>query len=111
MKIEELAGEELSFVAFVMDYVELGFQGPIVRCFGVIVISDNNGIKRFPEDGARDKLCEMIGKYVSVVSVVDGRVCQLTFSDGSKIRIVLEESKELPELMHFVPGENEIQVW
>lgn len=112
MKIQDLVGHQVSSICFVMDYLEIGFDGPIVRCLGEVIVSGSDERKLFPQTGSRDLLCGLIGKEISMVNIVDGSYCKLNTKDGWQVCINLQESAENPETMHFVPGENEpIQVW
>lgn len=68
---EDLRGLELAGVAFVRDYVEFLFDGPIVRCYAPPEVVTNGKSVRFPEEGSRDALCGLIGGEVVAVSVGD----------------------------------------
>lgn len=71
--IEGLAGEVVAGVRFVMDYVELYFDGPILRVLFGPTLVDGEIETRFPEPGSRDALCGLIGDTVESVSVADTR--------------------------------------
>ena len=58
---ESLVGEEFNAVAFVMDYVEFDFNGPILRALSPPRLEHEGGIFTFPEPGSRDALCSLIG--------------------------------------------------
>jgi hypothetical protein len=49
-----LVGEQLNRVAFVMDYVEFGFNGSVLRALTDPIIEGEGGRLRFPEAGSRD---------------------------------------------------------
>jgi hypothetical protein len=68
---EDLRGLELAGVAFVRDYVELLFDGPIVRCYAPPEVVTDAQAVRFPEEGSRDALCNLIGAEVTAVDVGD----------------------------------------
>lgn len=112
MKIEDLQDEELSSVSFVMDYVELSFHGPIIRLLGSFKIIDNLVEVTYPQEGSRDKLCELIGESLKSVLFNDEEECRLRIGDKTDILIQLRETKDIPEHMHFVQGDNEpMEIW
>jgi hypothetical protein len=57
LSVEDLRGLQLGGVAFVRDYAELLFDGPIVRCYAPPQVVTEVGSVRFPEEGSRDALC------------------------------------------------------
>ena len=59
--LQFLLGEPLSAVSFVMDYVELHFNGSYLRCLVPPVVEQGGRVARFPEPGSRDALCALIG--------------------------------------------------
>lgn len=95
-----------------MDYVELCFHGPIIRCLGSFKIVNGDKELIYPERGSRDQLCEVIGKPLKSVSIADDEVCRLEIGDETELVIELGETENLPEQMHFVPGENRpMEIW
>lgn len=111
--ITSLVGDPLSAVAFVQDYVELHFDGPIVRALSNPLVAIGAKTYRFPGGGSRDALCSLIGHPLSQVTVRDGRALELAFEKGEIVTIPLGEAdRRGPEAAHFVPGINQpIQVW
>ncbi len=111
--IESLAGELLSGVAFVHDYVEFHFDGRIVRALADPSVSVEGKTYRFPHEGSRDALCSIIGKTLGRVDVHEGQAIALVFSSGAVIRIPLGDAERTgPEAAHFVPGKNlPLQIW
>jgi len=112
-QLRSIIGEPLSGIAFVHDYVELHFDGRILRALAnpsVVV----HGIRaRFPDRGSRDALCLLIGKIVGDVIVEEGSNMSVRFTDGTLFTIPLDiASCTAPEAAHFVPGVDQpIQVW
>jgi len=108
-----LIGEEVNAVCFVMDYVEIRFNGPIVRCIADPSIQDDDGVWAFPGRGSRDALCRLIGADLSGVDAVEGRELKLSFSSGTVVSVPLDAaSRHAGEAVHFVPGPNQsISVW
>jgi hypothetical protein len=68
--LDDLVGEEISAIAFVRDYVELHFDGPILRALSDPIIRTDGRDFVFPESGSRDALCSLIGLPVRSVSLV-----------------------------------------
>jgi hypothetical protein len=60
--IEGLIGEELSAIYFARDYVELSFDGPVVRSLTTPTVHVDGYRHQFPDAGSRDALCEIIGR-------------------------------------------------
>ena len=109
----DLIDEEISAISFVRDYVEVHFDGPILRSVSNPIVVIKAVEHRFPEPGSRDALCKVIGTTVLAVKLEDGHAFELSTSGGHKIIIPLDtKSRTNPEAMHFVPGLNQpIQVW
>jgi hypothetical protein len=113
---EDLAGEELSAVAFVRDYVEFHFDGPVLRALAAPILRDGGAQPRFPEAGSRDALCALIGRQVAGVEVDDERAIRLRFEGGAEVEIPVGPlggaGPARPESAHFVAGTGfPVQVW
>jgi hypothetical protein len=104
-EFHDLVGCELSGVCFVRDYVELLFDGPIVRCFADPKVVSGEDSVTFPEPRSRDALCELIG---ATVARAEDRPDRLRIALGSStvVEIPKESSDAGPEVAHFVPTEN-----
>jgi hypothetical protein len=111
--VKDLLGEEISTVAFVRDYVEFHFDGPILRSLSNPTITVHGTNFSFPDVGSRDALCTVIGSTVCAVELDEHLVLELTTTDNSRISIPLDdENRRGPEAMHFVPKLNgPMQVW
>jgi hypothetical protein len=102
-KIESIAGEKMSAVAFVMDYIEFHFDGKILRSLNNPIVHIEGQNYRFPEAGSRDLLCSLIGKSVMDVVARDGISIMVNFVGGSAIEIPLSMDVAAgPEAAHFV---------
>jgi hypothetical protein len=66
-----LVGEQLNTVAFVMDYVEFSFNGPVLRALTGPIVQTGELRLRFPEPGSRDALCSLIGSEVVAVTITE----------------------------------------
>lgn len=100
--IHQLVGEELNIVAFVMDYVEFHFNGPVLRVLVNPTVDIDGASWTFPQASSRDRLCQLIGRTVGAVSAVEDVAIELSFTDGARLRIPLDRSSRAgPEATHF----------
>jgi len=110
--LESLKGEELNIISFVMDYVEIHFNGPVIRALTNPIIETKEGKYQFPGEGSRDALCSFIGKKVISVKYQEGISVVLAFSEGEKITIPLDADSYLgPEAINWCPENGPMQVW
>jgi len=111
--LQFLLGEPLSAVSFVMDYVELHFNGSYLRCLVPPVVEQGGRVARFPEPGSRDALCALIGAEVRAIGAVDGGELRVEFSDGALVTASLaHEGRVSPEALDFHNWETgETQFW
>ncbi len=110
--LDELLGEEVSAVSFVMDYVEIHFHGRILRCIAHPLIRRGAREIRFPAGGSRDALCELIGSRVAR-AVAGAAAIEVDFSSGDRLVIPLGPNDQRGgEWAHFLSGENKpLAVW
>jgi hypothetical protein len=111
--LNRLAGEPLSGVAFVQDYVEFHYDGMILRSFTAASIILAGRRFTFPQQGSRDAFCSLIGRVVEKVEIKENNCIDIAFGKDAKLTIPLGLSaRSGPEAAHFVPGENQpIEVW
>lgn len=103
-ELQALIGEECSAVCFVRDYVELHFDGPVLRC-----ISDPRGrwgewAWQFPDDNAPVAMRLYIGQTVTDVEFVPGDRVVLAFGPHKWLIPLDEDSRVGPEAIHLVPS-------
>jgi hypothetical protein len=60
-ELQDLVGEELTEVRFVMDYIQLAFSSAIISCFSKPKIETGGISYEIPGPGSRDALCLFIG--------------------------------------------------
>lgn len=114
-RIQEVVNEPLSAVAFVHDYVELHFDGKIIRAFGSLMVKHQGQLIGANDAGWRDALCGLIGKHVRDLAFFNdahGRLV-VSFENDTDlvVNLIISESSG-PEVLHYVPGDNEpIEVW
>lgn len=112
-EISDLVGEEISAICFVRDYIEICFDGPILRSLSnprvIIKVTEFY----FPESGSRDALCYAIGSSVQKIMLNEHQALTLITDNDCQIVIPLDlQSLSCPESMHFVPVvPGPIQVW
>lgn len=113
LQLRDLEGEPVSAVCFVQDYVELHFDGPILRCLVGPVLKTHAFEGVFPDNGSRDALCSLIGESIRRLALVDEEELEIEFSSNSKLIVPLNPARRYgAEAMHFVPRvDGPIQVW
>ena len=109
---EILVGEQLNAVTFVMDYVQVHFNGPTLTYLVPVHVQAGGRQFVFPGPGGRDALCELIGADVASVEAND-RVIELAFRDGRRLSaLVTGEHRSGPEAAHFRARSNgPLMVW
>jgi hypothetical protein len=88
--LQRLVGEKLSSVTFVMDYVQLRFDGPLLTAYTGPDVTFGGKVFAWGKPGFRDALCERIGAIVRQAEVVNDDAIRLRFSDGGVISISLK---------------------
>jgi hypothetical protein len=105
-EVSDLVGEQLTVVAFVMDYVEFHFNGPVLRSLTNPIVQTEAGSVQFPAPGSRDALCSLIGSRVDAASVrVDDRIEIRTDANQTLIVPLDDPSRRGPEAAHLVPAD------
>lgn len=97
-----LVGAEVSGISFVRDYVDVHFDGPILRALSSPNVKIAGTEFQFPFGGSRDGLCMLIGKTV-LAAREDARFLTLEFDGSGFLRIPLVTSELGPEAAHLVP--------
>jgi hypothetical protein len=80
--LQDLQGEHLSDVIFVMDYLQLGFSGSTITVYSRPIVETGGSRYRFPLAGSRDALCSFIGHTLRRISIEEGESIVLTFDSG-----------------------------
>jgi len=90
---QQIVGEQLSGVTFVMDYLQLQFNPPpIINAYTLVTVSSGGKTYVSGDDQFRNKLCEQITKIVKSVVIKSEEAFVITFEDGSLISISLKPS-------------------
>ncbi|WP_318211431.1 hypothetical protein [Streptomyces sp. SJL17-1] len=97
-----LIGHEVSAVSFVRDYVELHFDGPVLRALADPVGVYGGSEWRFPEPGSPDLMRRYIGETVDGCELDPDRIIALHFGEH-RFAIPLDDgSSGGPEAAHLV---------
>jgi len=101
--LQFFVGEPLNAVSFVMDYVELHFNGSYLRCLAPPTVRRaGQQPVTFPSPGSRDALCALIDTEVRAIRATDGGELRVEFSDGTVVSVSLaHEGRVGPEALHF----------
>jgi hypothetical protein len=107
----DLIGERVSAVCFVWDYVEIRFDGTILRSLSNPIVRVRGELFRYPDSGSRDALCQLVGATVRGLTIDEGRALELSTDNDCNLTIPLA-SADGDETMHFLPGPNQpLSVW
>ena len=87
-----LVGEKLSSVTFVMDYVQLDFDGNGFTFYIWPRVTNEITEYRFGDQFYRDKLCSLITKIVTSVSAVENQEMTIFFDNGNKLSLSLDST-------------------
>jgi hypothetical protein len=111
--IEDLVSEQVSGVCFVQDYLELHFNGPVVRFEEPPSIRMNNKDLTFPSPGSRDAFCALIGLRLVSVKIVEEVSMTFRFEKGEILFVPLSSTESSTgEFVHFMPSMGgPMQVW
>jgi hypothetical protein len=109
---QQIVGEQLSGVTFVMNYLQLQFNPPpTVNAYTPVTVSSGDWSSAVGEDQFRNKICDQITKIVKSVVVRDEEAFRITFEDDSVISISLKPSDYLgPEAVDFRGRDNQWMV-
>src|SRR5262249_12293956 len=98
---EQLCGEQLSAVTFVLDYLQLWFDGPCINVTNPLTVQTGHISVTSWQSGFRDALCSQIGKIVAAVEFRNKEAFIIRFEDGSHLSISLgEQDYTTPEALY-----------
>src|SRR5258707_12619495 len=106
---QQIVGEQLSGVTFVMDYLQLQFNPPpTINAYTPVTVSSGGRTCVSGDDQFRNWLCEQITKIVKSVIIRSDEAFLITFEDGSVVSISLKPSDYVgPEALEFI-GRNKV---
>jgi len=112
--LDILKGEKLSSVTFVMDYLQIDFDGNRFTLNVWPDVNIDNRICRFGDPSYRDNFCLLIGKVVSNVSFKTDESLIFNFSDNANLSLSLDpDNSEInsPEIFTFNDVNNKFYVF
>ena len=108
--LASIVGDELSAVCFVRDYVELHFDGPVLRLLGEISIRQNGNTRYGNDEQFKNWMCRNIGRKLSKVDITDANIISLKFHGNDVIKVTGDQSGD--EFAHYVSfPERRMQIW
>ena len=84
-----IVGQDLSAVAFVRDYVQLQFDGPLINVMSPITVQCGGVEARSGDVAFRNLICTQVSKEVVAANIEEGVCLRLEFVDGSTIALSL----------------------
>jgi hypothetical protein len=103
--LDILIGEKLSSVIFVMDYLQIDFDGNRFTFNIWPEITVDRIDYRFGDQFYRDKLCSLIAKIVSETILIENDKMEIKFDDSNKLYLSLDPTNleiTTPEIVDFV---------
>jgi hypothetical protein len=83
----DLTGRRLGSIRFLTRTIEIDFGGIVVEVTGSPLVSAGSRRFRYPEPGARDALCALIGSRVEKMSFSPGDRAEMRFDTGWELSI------------------------
>lgn len=93
----QLIGEKLSEVSFVMDYLELHFDGPKLTCYVFPTLQVRAETVSQVDTRYRNLLCGYISQVVCAIDLVEGQHLTIVFTSADSIRLSLDPNN--PEIV------------
>jgi hypothetical protein len=111
--LEDVVGEYLSDVTFVMDYLQLRFCGAAFSFYNWPVVILANRRLEFGEPGYRDALCGLIAKAVQSIDVFLDTGLTFKFQGGETMTVSLRApaGSNLPEVAEYSSGKKSGIIW
>jgi hypothetical protein len=101
--IHSIENEKLSSVTFVMDYLQLHFDGPVITLFVWPRVKFKGQELHFGQPGYRDALCDRIDRSVLTASLLDDDALVIVFEDGARFAVSLRPEDNIgSEAGHFI---------
>lgn len=108
-------GREVSAVCFVRDYVELHFDGPVLRALSDPFRSYGGHEWRFPAQGSLELMRSYIGKTVDGCELYPNRILALDFGEHRFVIPLDQASRVGPEAAHLIGvdgrGQTDLREW
>lgn len=109
--LQPIVGESLSAVTFVMDYVQMAFNGACLTALTLPTVCFEDRVWAPNEPGWRDTLCGRLGVVVRAADILDAELV-IEFEDSARICVSLKASDyNGPEAINFsIPGKPSIVI-
>jgi hypothetical protein len=106
--MEEIIGEQLSGVTFVMDYVQLLFNSNWINAICGLQVVKGGIVSQWGDAEYRDRLCERITHTVIKAQARKGDAVKIVFDDGYSIVIPVRDEDHIygPECVIYQGSEN-----
>lgn len=109
--LEQLIGKEVAGISFIRDYIEISFDGPILRYYIAPVLYTPEIID-IENINWRNSLCSLIGDTVTDIVCHKDIHIEISFRSGKRLIVDMVENPPHGEMMNFVPYWNgPISVW
>jgi hypothetical protein len=109
--LQIIVGRSLSSVEFVLDYVQLRFDGPCLTAITMPILRCDNQVLKNGMQGYCDCLIKQIGKVVNLAIVKEEELL-LQFSGGASLTISLRPEDNVgPEAARFEDETGNFWVW
>lgn len=95
-----LIGEKLSSVVFVMDYLQLDFDGNRITAYEWPIVKVSNNFYQISNPEYRNILCSIIAKNVIETNLIEEKELRIIFEDSSQVIIDIQHPN--PEAIYFV---------
>jgi hypothetical protein len=101
--LKAIWGKQLTSIEFVMDYVQLRFNGPFLTLYVWPVLKHGGKTTRFSQPGYRNELCAAISHSVLTALIEEDERIDIVFDDGVEMHVSLkrENVAALPEAGYF----------
>ncbi|MDZ4287311.1 MAG: hypothetical protein U0984_05105 [Prosthecobacter sp.] len=109
--IEVLVGNVLSHVCFVMDYLQLGFDGRILNCYSAPYAHTAAGTVTYPDPGSRDALCSFIGRELTAIEVIDEVKLVLFFTNETIVIPLDMASRKFGDAAEYIGEASESMIY
>lgn len=108
--LPSIIGDELSAVCFVRDYIELHFDGPVLRLLGEVTIESGHKSTASTDGQFRNWLCRNIGRRVEGIGSLSGNEIELKFQGNDVVRVTgTKAGFEFAEFISF--PDRRTQIW
>lgn len=109
--LDVLVGRQLSSVTFVMDYVQLDFDGAQLTTVTVPVVEVGGSRFTWDTPGYRDRLCERIAEKVRSAEVKQGEDLRIEFESSASVTVSLRPEDYRTAEAALFRVDSELWVW